>query len=88
MRSRNGPGAPGSHIKRPHWSAKTKQRGLPKEVNMIIPKKVEGLLLGLTVSGILPGVLAAFVTEYINICVPMFAGGLVLAAIGVYLYLR
>lgn len=55
---------------------------------MIIPKKVEGLLLGLTVSGILPGVLAAFVTEYINISVPMFAGGLVLAAIGVYLYLR
>lgn len=55
---------------------------------MIIPKKVEGLLLGLTVSGILPGVLAALATEYINIGVPMFAGGLVLAAIGVHLYLR
>lgn len=55
---------------------------------MIIPKKVEGLLLVLTVSGILPSVLAAFVTEYINIGVPMFAGGLVLAAIGVHLYLR
>lgn len=55
---------------------------------MSIPKKVEGLLLGLTVSGILPGVLAALVTEYINIGIPMFAGGLVLAAIGVHVYLR